>query len=184
MGFCHRCCLGLLIMNPGCCCCARKEIISWKMPVDTDLYDCCHVCKEGAIWEGYVMVFFPMQVQDLQQRKCTIMFELSCNLERILEFFTQELPQAFLQGPEMNLIRLCELIIFVLNHTTCSADALFFDRLYSYPHLSLPLLQKKTEEFWLQFVDKLPLKGESWTQRVYSSFLYIQSCERKGSFLL
>jgi Kip1 ubiquitination-promoting complex protein 1 len=67
------------------------------------------------------------QVQDLQQRKCTIMFELSCNLERILEFFTQELPQAFLQGPEMNLIRLCELIIFVLNHTTCSADALFFD---------------------------------------------------------
>jgi hypothetical protein len=85
------------------------------------------------------------QVQDLQQRKCTIMFELSCNLERILEFFTQELPQAFLQGPEMNLIRLCELIIFVLNHTTCSADALFFDRLYSYPHLSLPLSQKKKE---------------------------------------
>ncbi len=147
VGFCHRCCSGLLIMNPGCCCCARKEIISWKMPVDTDLYDCCHVCKEGAIWEGYVMVFFPMQVQDLQQRKCTIMFELSCNLERILEFFTQELPQAFLQGPEMNLIRLCELIIFVLNHTTCSADALFFDRLYSYPHLSLPLTKKKRKSF-------------------------------------
>jgi hypothetical protein len=69
-----------------------------------------------------------MQVQDLQQRKCTIMFELSCNLERILEFFTQELPMAFLQGPEMNLTRLCELIVFVLNHTTCSADALYFDR--------------------------------------------------------
>jgi Kip1 ubiquitination-promoting complex protein 1 len=68
-----------------------------------------------------------MQVQDLQQRKCTIMFELSCNLERILEFFTQELPMAFLQGPEMNLTRLCELIVFVLNHTTCSADALYFD---------------------------------------------------------
>ncbi|KAG0626698.1 hypothetical protein M758_2G144800 [Ceratodon purpureus] len=67
------------------------------------------------------------QVSDLQQRKCTIMFELSCNLERILEFFTQELPHAFLQGPEINLVRLSELIIFVLNHTTSSADAHFFD---------------------------------------------------------
>lgn len=68
------------------------------------------------------------QVPDLHQRKCTIMFELSCNLERILEFFTQELPQAFLEGPEINLVRLCELIIFVLNHTTSSVDAHFFDR--------------------------------------------------------
>lgn len=69
-----------------------------------------------------------VQVSEVQQRKCTIMFELSCNLARILEFFTQELPQAFLVGPEMNLIRLCELIIFVLNHTTSSSDAQLFDR--------------------------------------------------------
>jgi Kip1 ubiquitination-promoting complex protein 1 len=55
------------------------------------------------------------------------MFELSCNLERILEFFTQELPHAFLRGPEINLLRLCEIIVFVLNHTTISADAHFFD---------------------------------------------------------
>jgi Kip1 ubiquitination-promoting complex protein 1 len=42
---------------------------------------------------------------------------------------------AFLQGPEMNLTRLCELIVFVLNHTTCSADALYFDRYASWcPH--------------------------------------------------
>ncbi|XP_024400550.1 E3 ubiquitin-protein ligase RKP [Physcomitrium patens] len=67
------------------------------------------------------------QVPDLLQRKCIVMFELSCNLERILEFFTQELPHAFLQGPEINLVRLCELIIFVLNHTTSCADAHFFD---------------------------------------------------------
>jgi len=173
-------------MNPGCCSCARKEIISWKMPVDTDLYDCFHVCKEGAIWEDYVMVFFPMQVQDLQQRKCTIMFELSCNLERILEFFTQELPQAFLQGPEMNLIRLCELIIFVLNHTTCSADALFFDRLYSYPHLSLPLSQKKKKQksFGFSLFINCHWKVNPGHTRVYASILYVQSCERKGSLLL
>eukprot|EP00250_Pteridium_aquilinum_P015144 c22406_g1_i1 orf=516-4535(+) len=67
------------------------------------------------------------QVADLQQRKCSIMFELSCNLERILEFFTRELPQAFLSGPEMNLVRLCELLMFVLNHTTTTADATFFE---------------------------------------------------------
>uniref|UniRef100_A0A7I4BXX7 RING-type E3 ubiquitin transferase n=1 Tax=Physcomitrium patens TaxID=3218 RepID=A0A7I4BXX7_PHYPA len=67
------------------------------------------------------------QVPDLLQRKCTIMFELSCNLERILEFLTQELPYAFLRGPEINLLRLCEIIVFVLNHTTISADAHFFD---------------------------------------------------------
>ncbi|KAH7290123.1 hypothetical protein KP509_30G032900 [Ceratopteris richardii] len=67
------------------------------------------------------------QIGELQQRKCSIMFELSCNLERILEFFTRELPQAFLCGPEMNLIRLCELLMFVLNHTTVTADALFFE---------------------------------------------------------
>ncbi|XP_073388310.1 E3 ubiquitin-protein ligase RKP [Physcomitrium patens] len=67
------------------------------------------------------------QVSESHQRKCSIMFELSCNLERLLEFLTQELPRAFLQGPEINLIRLCELIIFVLNHTTRSANAHFFD---------------------------------------------------------
>jgi hypothetical protein len=84
---------------------------------------------KDAIWKvDNNVFFFSMQVQDLQQRKCTIMFELSCNLERILDFFTQELPMAFLQGPEMNLTRLCELIVFVLSHTTCSADALYFDR--------------------------------------------------------
>eukprot|EP00249_Psilotum_nudum_P024720 c29275_g1_i2 orf=485-4546(+) len=68
-----------------------------------------------------------LQGPDLQQRKCTIMFELSCNLERVLEFFTHELPQAFLCGSEMNLLRLCEVLMFILNHTTSSADALLFD---------------------------------------------------------
>jgi Kip1 ubiquitination-promoting complex protein 1 len=80
-----------------------------------------------------------VQVPDLQQRKCTIMFELSCNLERILEFFTQELPHIFLEGSEMNLIRLCELIIFVLNHTTSSADAQYFDRCGCYFNASFLL---------------------------------------------
>lgn len=67
------------------------------------------------------------QVADLQQRKCAIMFELSCYLERILEFFTRQLPQAFLCGSEMNLVRLCEILMFVLNHTTTTGDAAFFE---------------------------------------------------------
>lgn len=67
------------------------------------------------------------QVPDLQQRKCTIIFELSCNLARVLEFFTCGMPQAFLCGPETNMIRLTELVVFVLNHTTSTADAELFD---------------------------------------------------------
>nr|AFN42812.1 E3 ubiquitin protein ligase-like protein [Marsilea vestita] len=67
------------------------------------------------------------QVPDLQQRKCSIMFELSCNLERILEFFTRELPEAFLCGSETNLVRLCELLMFVLSRTTSSTDVAFFE---------------------------------------------------------
>ena len=63
-----------------------------------------------------------LQVTNLQQRKCSIMFELSCNLERVLEFFTRELPQAFLCGSEVNLVRLCEFMMFVLNHTASIAE--------------------------------------------------------------
>uniref|UniRef100_A0A1D1Z8J2 RING-type E3 ubiquitin transferase n=1 Tax=Anthurium amnicola TaxID=1678845 RepID=A0A1D1Z8J2_9ARAE len=66
-------------------------------------------------------------VLDPQQRKCNIIFDLSCGLARILEFFALEIPQAFLQGPDINLRRLTELIVFVLNHLISAADADFFD---------------------------------------------------------
>ncbi|KAK3240182.1 hypothetical protein CYMTET_49961, partial [Cymbomonas tetramitiformis] len=69
------------------------------------------------------------QVSDLQQhqRKCTIMFELSVNLGRILEFLTLRLAPLFLEGCEMNLTRLCESLVFLLSHTTCGPDAHLFD---------------------------------------------------------
>lgn len=67
------------------------------------------------------------QVGELQQRKCGVVFDLSCNLARILEFCTHEIPQAFLLGPDMNLRRLTELIIFILNHIISVADAEFLD---------------------------------------------------------
>ncbi|WOL11534.1 hypothetical protein Cni_G20297 [Canna indica] len=67
------------------------------------------------------------QAGDLQQRKCSVVFDLSCSLARILEFCTREIPQAFLLGPDMNLRRLTELIIFILNHIISASDAEFFD---------------------------------------------------------
>mmetsp|Transcript_34159 Transcript_34159/g.87346 ORF Transcript_34159/g.87346 Transcript_34159/m.87346 type:complete len:796 (-) Transcript_34159:86-2473(-) len=69
------------------------------------------------------------RVPDLQQhqRKCTIMFELSVNLERILEFISLELPAVFLRGSALNLTRLVELLGFVLSHTTTGPDAHLLD---------------------------------------------------------
>lgn len=67
------------------------------------------------------------QIAELQQRKCSAIFDLSCSLTRILEFCTQEIPQVFLIGPDMNLRRLTELIVFVLNHVISAVDSEFFD---------------------------------------------------------
>lgn len=67
------------------------------------------------------------QVMEFQQKKCGVIFDLSCNLARILEFCTHEIPQAFLSGAETNLRRLTELVVFILNNITSSADAEFFD---------------------------------------------------------
>ncbi|KAL5198175.1 hypothetical protein ABZP36_001687 [Zizania latifolia] len=67
------------------------------------------------------------QVADLQQRKCSVIFDISCSLARILEFCTREIPHAFFMGPDMNLRRLTELIVFILNHIMSAADAEFFD---------------------------------------------------------
>lgn len=68
-----------------------------------------------------------LQVGDLQQRRCGVVFDLSCSLARLLEFCTREIPQVFLLGPDMNLRRLIELIIFILNHIISASDAEFFD---------------------------------------------------------
>ncbi|KAK4765336.1 hypothetical protein SAY86_026426 [Trapa natans] len=67
------------------------------------------------------------QVSEFHQRKCGIIFDLSCNLARVLEFCTREIPQAFLSGEDTNLQRLTEFIVFSLNHITSAADAEFFE---------------------------------------------------------
>ncbi|XP_042391139.1 E3 ubiquitin-protein ligase RKP isoform X2 [Zingiber officinale] len=77
------------------------------------------------------------QVGDLQQRRCGVVFDLSCSLARLLEFCTREIPQVFLLGPDMNLRRLIELIIFILNHIISASDAEFFDM--EYEKMELPV---------------------------------------------
>ncbi|KAF5765376.1 putative transcription factor C2H2 family [Helianthus annuus] len=67
------------------------------------------------------------QMIEFQQRKCSVIFDLSSNLARVLEFCTCEIPQAFLLGSDTNLRRLVELVVFVLNHLTSVADPEFFD---------------------------------------------------------
>ncbi|KAM3016151.1 hypothetical protein FF2_000205 [Malus domestica] len=67
------------------------------------------------------------QVLEFQQKKCSVIFDLSCNLTKLLEFCTHAIPQAFLSGAETNLRRLMELVVFILNHITSAEDAEFFD---------------------------------------------------------
>lgn len=87
----------------------------------------------GNYYELYILVWnwihLPFQVLEFQQqqRKCSVIFDLSCNLARVLEFCTSEIPQAFLSGTDTNLRRLTELIIFILNHLTSATDPELFD---------------------------------------------------------
>ncbi|XAR73305.1 hypothetical protein NMG60_11007226 [Bertholletia excelsa] len=67
------------------------------------------------------------KVLEFQQKKCSVIFDLSCNLARVLEFCTREIPQAFLFGADTNLRRLTELIVFILNHLTSVMDPEFFE---------------------------------------------------------
>ncbi|KAG9151750.1 hypothetical protein Leryth_002032 [Lithospermum erythrorhizon] len=64
---------------------------------------------------------------EFQQRKCSYIYDISCNLARVLEFCTGEIPQAFLSGADTNLRRLTEIIVFILNHLDSAGDPEFFD---------------------------------------------------------
>lgn len=65
-------------------------------------------------------------------RKCTIMFELSVNLLRVLEFCCLRLSKSFLdsaaEGSQVSLTRLVELMVHVLNKTTTGNESRTFDR--------------------------------------------------------
>ena len=69
-------------------------------------------------------------------RKCAVMFELMCNLLRVLEFISAKVPEAFVTGPdkEMNVSRLAETVSFVLSHTTNGPDASDFNQVECAQH--------------------------------------------------
>lgn len=61
-----------------------------------------------------------------QYRKATVLFNLSINLFRMLEFVAHQMPGVFLCGSKLNLTRLIEVIGFVLSHVTTGSDARVF----------------------------------------------------------
>ncbi|XP_057774623.1 E3 ubiquitin-protein ligase RKP [Salvia miltiorrhiza] len=68
------------------------------------------------------------KLMEFQQRKCSVIFDLSCNLARVLEFCTREIPQAFVSGMDTNLRRLAELIVFILTHLIGAIDPEVLDQ--------------------------------------------------------
>jgi len=66
------------------------------------------------------------------QRKVNVMFELSVTLAKLLEFVSLEMPETFLNpsaGQELNINRLAELLLFILNRCTVGAEAKLFQDL-------------------------------------------------------
>lgn len=51
------------------------------------------------------------------QRRASVMFDLSIQLARLLEFLAAQLPTAFSRGSSLNMSRLMELQSFILTHT-------------------------------------------------------------------
>lgn len=77
-----------------------------------------------------------------QQRKCTIMFELSVNLLRLLEFIVRELPFTFLKDSSVNTDRLIETMSFILQHTTIGPDSKLFDQIIGPQVHQIPFMEK------------------------------------------
>jgi len=79
-----------------------------------------------------------------QQRKCTIMFELSVNLLRLLEFIVRELPATFLKANSVNTTRLIETVSFILQHTTLGPDSQLFEQIIGSQIQQIPFMEKVT----------------------------------------
>lgn len=58
-----------------------------------------------------------MAVEAQVPRRAALMFDLSIQLARLLEFLAARLPAAFNRGSTLNLTRLIELLSFILSHT-------------------------------------------------------------------
>jgi len=91
-------------------------------------------------FQGSLSKQFSSELQQFQ-RKCNVMFDLSVNLLQILEFVAKEVPSSFLDQ-EMNLTRLSELLLFVLNRTTAGPDDKNFDNLLKLEMIGLDKISR------------------------------------------
>eukprot|EP00271_Cylindrocystis_brebissonii_P008368 TRINITY_DN2256_c0_g1_i2.p1 TRINITY_DN2256_c0_g1~~TRINITY_DN2256_c0_g1_i2.p1 ORF type:complete len:466 (-),score=99.89 TRINITY_DN2256_c0_g1_i2:514-1911(-) len=85
------------------------------------------------------------QVLEAHYRKCTVMYDLSCVLLRLAAFLASHLPQLFLAPTaDTSLARLCELLLFVLSHTTTgeTAEVLFQSPWAAQLYSATPLPQR------------------------------------------
>lgn len=73
------------------------------------------------------------------QRKCNITFELATFLFRIIEILTYASPWLFLRGLDINLSRLCEMLLHVINQVTVGKHSVLFEAIVQ---LKLPGLDK------------------------------------------
>ena len=73
------------------------------------------------------------------QRKCNITFELATFLFRIIEILTYASPWLFLRGLDINLSRLCEILLHVINQVTVGKHSVLFEAIVQ---LKLPGLDK------------------------------------------
>jgi Kip1 ubiquitination-promoting complex protein 1 len=64
------------------------------------------------------------------QRRCSIMFELSVSLLRLVEAISLETPRAILDE-ELNIARICELLLYVVSRTTTGPNASIFESVTS-----------------------------------------------------
>lgn len=68
-----------------------------------------------------------------QPRKAAVLFNLSINLLRLLEFAASQIPTAFLTGSNLNIARSVEVVGYVLSHMTVGSDSAAFETVVQAP---------------------------------------------------
>eukprot|EP00002_Diphylleia_rotans_P033256 TRINITY_DN7052_c0_g1_i2.p1 TRINITY_DN7052_c0_g1~~TRINITY_DN7052_c0_g1_i2.p1 ORF type:complete len:679 (-),score=106.21 TRINITY_DN7052_c0_g1_i2:41-2077(-) len=77
-------------------------------------------------------------------KKCTVMFEYSCSLLRLLEFMCDVAPYVFLKNQEVNLTLLCEILVSMLHRISVGREGVMMDAIKIFQIKELePLLKEE-----------------------------------------
>ena len=77
-----------------------------------------------------------------QGRKASVLFNLSANLLKLLEFVAGQIPAVFLRGAALNVTRVVEAVGYVLSHMTVGPDSAPFEAVIEAPWQGLDLKAK------------------------------------------